>query len=204
MLTGKSFTHDTYDKDAESKLGGSITSSPEIRASDDQEITLGSENIHIGRRKQAIFANESLGTDRPYWAINPESTALGKYQFLMSDNRKVTPWLMMLRSMIDDKSISLLSEADPQYSVTKAFLDKHTLFKDYSSQNQQLLITYMTNADLQEDFMNIVMNKSYLPSLEKFSQLYGDQIKKNNLNASELMMGIHFLGEANMKLFLEQ
>lgn len=110
----------------------------------------------------------------------------------------------MLRSMIDDKSISLLSEADPQYSVTKAFLDKHTLFKDYSPQNQQLLVTYMTNADLQEDFMNIVMNKSYLPSLEKFSQLYGDQIKKNNLNASELMMGIHFLGEANMKLFLEQ
>ena len=83
-------------------------------------------------------------------------------------------------------------------------LDKHIFFNSYTQEQQQLLITYMINGDLQEDFMNDIMKRDYLPSLKKLSATYPDQIIKNKLNTSELMMGVHFLGQNNMEIFLKE
>lgn len=205
LLTGRSFTHDEYDDTAESKIWSWKTINiGEVRSDDDKELPVGNGVVHIGRWKEAIFVNESMDTQQPYWAINPESTAIGKYQFLMNTDKGVAPWFDRLTEYVSDQRIILVEESNSQYQLTKALLDKHSVFNSYTQEQQQLLITYMINGDLQEDFMNDIMKRDYLPSLKKLSATYPDQIIKNKLNTSELMMGVHFLGQNNMEIFLKE
>lgn len=212
FFTGKSFFNDTYDRDAQSKLKKfKLNPDAPIREWDNQTIMMVMEGrtpeqqtINIAQLKQKIFTKESMNTPDPYVALNPNSTAVGKYQFLLTDDSTVAGWFPKLKQYITDHKISLIQSSNPLYAPLLASLNNHDKFKSRSKDDQELIVTYMSNHNLQEDFMNQVITTDYQSWVTKLIGEQKNTIVSSRLDATQLMMGYHFLWPTNLTKSLTQ
>lgn len=218
FFTGKSFFNDSYDRNAQSKLKKYTRNlddpQNQVRESDqNQELlftmdhrTDEQKKVTVWALKQRIFAKESLSPTiaDPYVALNPNSTAVGKYQFLLTDDSTVAGWFPKLKQYITDHQIPVMQSSNPLYVPLLASLNNHDKFKSRSKNDQELIITYMSNHDLQEDFMNQVITTDYQSWVTKLIGEQKSTIVSSNLDATQLMMSYHFLWPNNLVKALTQ